>query len=66
MTWTELVKKLKKRYMVEKALLLFETTGFINAKESISNKNEKRYIPDNVRGKQLAYYLSKNRLNKED
>lgn len=58
-TWTDLVDHFEKRYFVEKALLLFETNGFITLQSATADKRSKRYIPDEVRGRQLAEFLNK-------
>lgn len=60
-TWTNLVKKIGDRYLVEKALLLFETNGFVNVESSTADKRQKNYLPDEVRGKQLARYIRDNK-----
>lgn len=59
-TWTELVNKTQDRYMVEKALFYFEANGFIILQQhlpSVTDRRQKRYMPDEVRGLQLVYYL---------
>ncbi|MCM3130517.1 hypothetical protein PUW24_00950 (plasmid) [Paenibacillus urinalis] len=56
-TWTLLVSKIGDRYLVEKALLLLETNGFVNVDPSPLDRRQKKYIPDEIRGKQLALYL---------
>jgi hypothetical protein len=58
--WTELTKSVGDRYKVEKALLVLETLGFVSVASSI-NKREKKYVPDGVRGTQLAEYIRDNR-----
>lgn len=58
--WTDLVKEIGDRYKVEKALLVLETVGFVSVGTSI-NKREKKYVPHEVRGIQLAEYLRDNR-----
>lgn len=67
-TWTHLVSKIGDRYLVEKALLLLETNGFVNVDPSPLDRRQKKYIPDEIRGKQLAVYLRNSKLNpnKED
>ncbi|GGG18695.1 hypothetical protein [Paenibacillus abyssi] len=54
--WTELTKTVGDRYKVEKALLVLETIGFVSV-ESTINKREKKYIPDETRGLQLAKFI---------
>ncbi|MFX3639833.1 MAG: hypothetical protein ACE3L7_14455 [Candidatus Pristimantibacillus sp.] len=56
-TWTSLVKNIGDRYLVEKALLLFETNGFVIVESSTVDRRQKNYQPHEVRGLQLAKYL---------
>ncbi|MEB9896709.1 hypothetical protein P4K96_25110 [Bacillus cereus] len=56
-TWTNLVQQNGDRYLVEKALLLFETNGFVNVEASTVDRRQKNYFPAPVRGLQLARYL---------
>ncbi|WP_059040700.1 hypothetical protein [Paenibacillus rubinfantis] len=56
-TWTNLVNKIGDRYLVEKALLLLETNGFVNVETSPLDRRQKKYIPDEIRGRQLARTL---------
>ena len=57
--WADLVKAIGDRYVVEKALLVLETVGFVAIGTSI-NKREKRYVPHAVRGIQLAEFIRDN------
>jgi len=65
-TWKELNEKLEKRYAVEKGILLLETMGFIYISTNRTNgdRREKPYMPDEVRGRQLAEYLLNFKKNK--
>lgn len=56
-TWTNLVSTIGDRYLVEKALLLLETNGFVNVETSPLDRRQKKYLPDDVRGRQLARTL---------
>ncbi|MFE5324717.1 hypothetical protein ACFQ88_39370 [Paenibacillus sp. NPDC056579] len=56
-TWTNLVNTIGDRYLVEKALLLFETNGFVQVELSTADKRQKIYLPDKIRGKQMAKYI---------
>lgn len=57
--WTDLVKAVGDRYKVEKALLILETVGFVSVGTTI-NKREKKYVPHELRGIQLAEYIRDN------
>lgn len=67
-TWKDLKDKLEKRYAVEKAILLLETMGFIYISTDRTNgdRREKPYMPDDIRGRQLAEYLMSLKKNKGD
>jgi hypothetical protein len=56
-TWTSLVQIIEDRYIVEKALLLLETTGFVSVESSPLDRRSKRYLPDPTRGIQLAKFI---------
>lgn len=56
--WTELLQS-HERYIMEKALLIFEITGFVEVDIDNRDKRKKRYIPDRTRGPQLAEFIYK-------
>ncbi|WP_338709254.1 hypothetical protein [Paenibacillus amylolyticus] len=62
-TWTDLTKKFSDRYLVEKALLLFECTGFVYCEPSANDRRQKKYFTNDVLGLQLAKYLKNNPTN---
>ncbi|MCC3379297.1 hypothetical protein ACFQ5D_20560 [Paenibacillus farraposensis] len=57
-SWSELLEIHKNRKLMEKALIALEVSGFIEVDSNNTDKRKKHYVPDKIRGKQLAKFLA--------
>jgi len=65
-TWTSLTKEISDRYLVEKALLLFETNGFVYSETSSTDRRQKHYYANGEMGIQLAKHIKNNPTKMEE
>ncbi|ALS10038.1 hypothetical protein ABE82_26915 (plasmid) [Paenibacillus peoriae] len=57
-SWSELLEIHQNRKLMEKTLIVLEVSGFIEVDSNNTDKRKKNYVPDKIRGMQLASYLA--------
>ncbi|WP_336788355.1 hypothetical protein [Paenibacillus sp. MMO-177] len=63
-SWKELVEAIGDRITVDKAVLFYEISGFVNCKSSSMDRRKKIYKADLIRGLQLAELIRDSKIRR--